>query len=186
MADYSAQLAPGLAISPAFGPAASPGSRREPSAARGARAAVVTTPSPRSPPPSRVVAAARGRFPGVDVRQALVERDPLRRAPSMRHSRSSSFTSWPTRSPASRDERVTAVGGLVAASVWDHAGERSPLAPSGSAARELDPDVQRRVDRRERRDGHLVASCSKRHGWPRARSHSRCLGSVLRVRRRGA
>ena len=37
--------------------------------------------------------------------------------------------------------RVTRPGGVVAACVWDHAGERSPLATFWRAARELDPDV---------------------------------------------
>ena len=38
--------------------------------------------------------------------------------------------------------RVTRPGGVVAACVWDHAGERSPLAVFWRAARELDPDVR--------------------------------------------
>jgi hypothetical protein len=35
--------------------------------------------------------------------------------------------------------RVTRAGGVVAACVWDHAGERSPIAVFWRAARELDP-----------------------------------------------
>jgi SAM-dependent methyltransferase len=38
--------------------------------------------------------------------------------------------------------RVTRPGGVVAASVWDHAGERSPLATFWRAAREQDPGVR--------------------------------------------
>jgi len=38
--------------------------------------------------------------------------------------------------------RVTRTGGVVAATVWDHAGERSPIAVFWRAARELDPDVR--------------------------------------------
>ena len=37
--------------------------------------------------------------------------------------------------------RVTRSGGVVAACVWDHAGERSPVAVFWRAARELDPGV---------------------------------------------
>jgi SAM-dependent methyltransferase len=38
--------------------------------------------------------------------------------------------------------RVTAAGGVVAACVWDHAGERSPVAVFWRAARELDPGAR--------------------------------------------
>ena len=38
--------------------------------------------------------------------------------------------------------RVTRPGGVIAACVWDHAGERSPLATFWRAARELDPGVR--------------------------------------------
>ena len=38
--------------------------------------------------------------------------------------------------------RVTATGGVVAACVWDHAGERSPIAVFWRAARELDSGVR--------------------------------------------
>ena len=51
--------------------------------------------------------------------------------------------------------RVTRPGGVVAACVWDHAGERSPLASFWRAARELDPDVHDESDLAGAREGHL-------------------------------
>ena len=51
--------------------------------------------------------------------------------------------------------RVTRPGGVVAACVWDHAGERSPLASFWQAARELDPEVQDESSLAGAREGHL-------------------------------
>src|SRR3954453_22968770 len=108
-------------------------------------------------PSEPFVAAARGRFPGVDVRQASAERIPFddgsfdaTLAQLVVH-----FMADPV-AGLREMKRVTAVGGLVAASVWDHAGERSPLAAFWQAARELDPDVHDESDLAGAREGHLV------------------------------
>jgi ubiquinone/menaquinone biosynthesis C-methylase UbiE len=53
--------------------------------------------------------------------------------------------------------RVTKPGGVVAACVWDHAGERSPLATFWRAAREHDPDVHDESDLAGAREGALEA-----------------------------
>jgi hypothetical protein len=52
--------------------------------------------------------------------------------------------------------RVTRPGGVVAACVWDHAGERSPLAVFWQAARELDPGAQDESRLAGARAGHLA------------------------------
>ena len=52
--------------------------------------------------------------------------------------------------------RVTRPGGVVAASVWDHAGDGGPLAPFWRAARTLDPGVDDESRRAGTREGHLL------------------------------
>ncbi len=52
--------------------------------------------------------------------------------------------------------RVTRQGGVVAASVWDHAGGNGPLAAFWQAAREMDPDVDDESGRAGTRQGHLA------------------------------
>jgi SAM-dependent methyltransferase len=52
--------------------------------------------------------------------------------------------------------RVTRPGGVVAACVWDHAGERSPLAVFWRAARELDPGARDESELAGAHEGHLV------------------------------
>jgi ubiquinone/menaquinone biosynthesis C-methylase UbiE len=51
--------------------------------------------------------------------------------------------------------RVTRAGGVVAACVWDHAGDRTPLAVFWQAARELDPEVKDESGLAGARAGHL-------------------------------
>jgi hypothetical protein len=53
--------------------------------------------------------------------------------------------------------RVTRPGGVVAACVWDHAGERSPLAVFWRAAREVDPGVRDESGLAGAREGHLAS-----------------------------
>jgi SAM-dependent methyltransferase len=53
--------------------------------------------------------------------------------------------------------RVTRAGGVVAACVWDHAGERSPLSVFWRAARELDPEARDESGLAGAREGHLLA-----------------------------
>ncbi|HEX5556806.1 MAG TPA: methyltransferase domain-containing protein, partial [Gaiellales bacterium] len=52
--------------------------------------------------------------------------------------------------------RVSRPGGVVAACVWDHAGERSPIAVLWRAAREFDSGVHDESDLAGAREGHLV------------------------------
>jgi hypothetical protein len=51
--------------------------------------------------------------------------------------------------------RVTRSPGVVAASVWDHAGGQGPLGAFWEAARALDPDVADESDLAGAREGHL-------------------------------
>jgi hypothetical protein len=52
--------------------------------------------------------------------------------------------------------RVTRRGGVVAACVWDHAGDRGPLTAFWSAVRELDPGADDESSRAGAREGHLA------------------------------
>jgi hypothetical protein len=52
--------------------------------------------------------------------------------------------------------RVTRGHGVVAACVWDHEGEQTPLGPFWEAARELDPDVFDERGLAGSRPGHLT------------------------------
>ena len=52
--------------------------------------------------------------------------------------------------------RTTARGGVVAASVWDHAGDKGPLSAFWSAARSLDPSTPGESDLPGVAEGHLA------------------------------
>jgi SAM-dependent methyltransferase len=91
-------------------------------------------------PSEPFVEAARARNPGVDVRQASAEELPFEDdefdvalAQLVVH-----FMSDPVAGVAEM-ARVTRSGGVVAACVWDLAGERAPLSVFWRAARDLDP-----------------------------------------------
>src|SRR5918999_1920901 len=93
-------------------------------------------------PSGPFVAAARERYPGVDVRRAAAEQLPFEDetfdaslAQLVVH-----FMSDPV-AGLREMARVTRKGGVVAACVWDHAGGRGPLSVFWKAARELDPGV---------------------------------------------
>jgi SAM-dependent methyltransferase len=108
-------------------------------------------------PSDPFVAAARERFPGVDVRQAPAERLPFpddafdaALAQLVVH-----FMSDPLRGLGEM-VRVTRSGGPVAACVWDHAGGEGPLSGFWAAARELDPDVHDESGLPGARKGHLT------------------------------
>jgi len=108
-------------------------------------------------PSAPFVAAARERLPGVDVRQGTAEALPWSAdlfdqalAQLVVH-----FMSDPV--AALREmARVTRPGGLVAASVWDYAGSRSPLSVFWTAVRELDPDHPGEAELAGARPGHLA------------------------------
>ena len=116
----------------------------------GANAVAAVDPSP------SFVAAASARFPGVSVRQATAERLPfpdgafdVALAQLVVH-----FMVDPVAGLAEM-ARVTRPGGVVAASVWDHAGTQGPLYLFWSQARRLDPGLDDESTLAGTREGHL-------------------------------
>jgi ubiquinone/menaquinone biosynthesis C-methylase UbiE len=108
-------------------------------------------------PSKPFVAAIRERFPGVDVRLAAAENLPFpdkafdaALAQLVVH-----FMSDPV-AGLREMARVVRHDGVVAACVWDHAGDRGPLSVFWKAARELDPDVGDESRRAGAREGHLA------------------------------
>lgn len=108
------------------------------------------------PSPS-FLSAVRARLPGVDVRQSSAEQLPfaddefdLCLAQLVVH-----FMTEPVAGIAQM-ARVVKPGGLVAACVWDHAGERGPLSPFWRAVRRLDPTARDESGLAGARQGHLV------------------------------
>lgn len=107
-----------------------------------------------SPP---FVAAVRERLPGTDVRSGSAEQLPWADA-SFDAAVAQLVVHFMTDPVAGLAEmrRVTRPGGLVAASVWDHAGDRSPLATFSRVARQLDPAAPDEADLAGARAGHLA------------------------------
>ena len=108
-------------------------------------------------PSEPFVAAARERHPGVEVQLASAEELPFGSgtfdaalAQLVVH-----FMGDPVRGLAEM-ARVTRAGGVVAASVWDHAGKQSPLAPFWEAVHEVDPDAEDESALAGGREGHLT------------------------------
>ena len=118
-------------------------------------------------PSAPFVAAARERYPAVDVQRAPAERLPYAAgtfdaalAQLVVH-----FMADPTAGLAEM-RRVTRPGGVVAACVWDHAGGRGPLSVFWKAARTLDPTVEdesRRAGSSEGSLEELLASAGLRN-----------------------
>jgi SAM-dependent methyltransferase len=107
-------------------------------------------------PSSAFVAAAKARHPGVDVRQAAAEELPFpddsfdaALAQLVVH-----FMRDPVAGLAEM-ARVTRSGGTVTACVWDHAGDRTPLAVFWTAAHDVDPGVHDESDLPGAHAGHL-------------------------------
>ena len=103
------------------------------------------------------VQAARDRLPGVDVRQAVAEALPygddsfeLRLAQLVVH-----FMADPVAGLREMG-RVCRPGGLVGASVWDHAAGTGPLSPFWGAARDVDPAAPGEAELAGSREGHLA------------------------------
>jgi ubiquinone/menaquinone biosynthesis C-methylase UbiE len=108
-------------------------------------------------PSESFVAAVRARFGDLDVRLAGAEQLPfansrfdLALAQLVVH-----FMADPVLG-LSEMARVTRPGGLVAASVWDHAGGRGPLSLFWQAVAELDPEARDESGLAGARDGHLA------------------------------
>jgi SAM-dependent methyltransferase len=108
-------------------------------------------------PSAPFVEAARARQPGVDVRLAPAEAMPfadgtfdVAMAQLVVH-----FMTDPVAGLAEMG-RVTRLGGVVAACVWDHAGGKGPLGLFWEVARSLDPDVTDESRLAGTRQGHLT------------------------------
>jgi len=108
-------------------------------------------------PSEPFVAAAQERHPGVSVQRAAAEDLPFEDetfdvtlAQLVVH-----FMADPI-AGLREMARVTRIGGVVAASVWDHFGGRGPLSPYWDAARELDSNVDDESQLAGAREGHLT------------------------------
>jgi SAM-dependent methyltransferase len=109
-------------------------------------------------PSASFAAAARERLPGVDVRRSAAEQLPFpdavfaaTLAQLVVH-----FMADPVQGLREM-RRVTRPGGTVAACVWDHAGDRGPLAPFWTAVRAVDPAAAGESDLPGVRQGHLAS-----------------------------
>ncbi|CAN5850688.1 class I SAM-dependent methyltransferase [soil metagenome] len=108
-------------------------------------------------PSEPFVAAARARYPGVEVKQATAEQLPfadgsfdVALAQLVVH-----FMSDPV-AGLREMARVSHRGGIVAACVWDHAGGQGPLSLFWQAARELEPNARGESSLAGAREGHLA------------------------------
>ena len=116
-------------------------------------AAAVSAVDPSEP----FVEAVRARLPGVDVRRATAGSLPFADGAFDVALAQLVVHFMPDPVAGLREMgRVTRLGGVVGAAVWDHAGDRGPLAPFWRAARQLDPDVDDESRRAGTREGHLV------------------------------
>jgi SAM-dependent methyltransferase len=94
-------------------------------------------------PSEQFVDAARERHPGVDVRRAAAEDLPF--ADETFDAALAQLVVHFMADPVAglrEMARVTRPGGVVCASVWDFAGDQTPLTPFWTAARELDPKAR--------------------------------------------
>lgn len=108
-------------------------------------------------PSEPFVAAARERNPGVDVRRAPAEKLPFgdgefdaALAQLVVHFMQDAVAG------IRETARVTKAGGVIAASVWDLAGERAPISPFWVAVRRLKPSAQDEAGLAGARQGHLA------------------------------
>jgi SAM-dependent methyltransferase len=108
-------------------------------------------------PSEPFIAAARARHPGVDVRRSSAEDLPYPDA-AFDATLAQLVVHFMTDPVAGLREmaRVTRAEGVVAACVWDFAGERAPISALWHAARELDPDAPGESGLAGTRAGHLA------------------------------
>ena len=107
-------------------------------------------------PSEPFVAAVQERHPGVSVRRAAAEEMPFG-DDEFDAALAQLVVHFMTDPVAGLREmaRVTRTGGVVAACVWDHAGDQGPLSLFWDAARQLDPDVVDESQFAGAREGHL-------------------------------
>jgi SAM-dependent methyltransferase len=108
-------------------------------------------------PSASFAAATRDRLPGVAVRQATAEHLPFPQA-SFDAALAQLVVHF-MRDPLQglrEMGRVTRPGGIIGACVWDHPGDRGPLATFWQAVRELDPAADDESGRPGVRDGDLA------------------------------
>ena len=108
-------------------------------------------------PSASFVAAAHARHPDVDVRRATAETLPHADR-AFDAALAQLVVHFMTDPLAGLREmaRVTRRGGVIAACVWDHAGERTPVSTFFRAARDLGLSVQDESALAGAREGHLV------------------------------
>jgi SAM-dependent methyltransferase len=108
-------------------------------------------------PSGPFVAAARERYPGVDVQHASAEQLPYPDG-AFDATLAQLVVHFMTDPVAGLREmaRVTRNGGIVAVSVWDYEGERAPLTPFWRAAVELDDGAVDESGLSGARAGHLA------------------------------
>lgn len=108
-------------------------------------------------PSEPFVAAARARHPGVSVQIAMAEQLPFgdREFDAALAQLVVHFMADPVGGLREMG-RVTRHDGVVAACVWDHAGDRGPLSLFWKAARELDAGVEDESQLAGAREGHVA------------------------------
>jgi len=108
-------------------------------------------------PSAPFVEAALARHPGVDVRRASAEELPFPDA-SFDATIAQLVVHFMSDPVAGLREmaRVTRPAGVVAACVWDHAGDQGPLSGFWQTAHELDPAVEDESQLAGVREGHLA------------------------------
>lgn len=107
-------------------------------------------------PSEPFIAAVRTRYPGVDARVAPAESLPF--ADATFDAALAQLVVHFMRDPVvgiREMARVTRIGGVIAACVWDHAGEHGPLVQFWGAAREIVPDVDDEAGRPGAAEGDL-------------------------------
>ncbi len=111
-------------------------------------------------PSAPFVAAVRRRFPEIDVHTGAAENMPFA-DDSFDVALAQLVVHFMTDPVAGLREmaRVTRPGGLVAASVWDHAGDAGPVATFWRAVREVDPEAHDESGLAGAREGHLAELC---------------------------
>ena len=108
-------------------------------------------------PSESFVAAARARFPQLDVQHATAETLPFE-DDTFDVAAAQLVVNFMTDPVAGLTEmgRVTGPGGLIAASVWDHAGGKGPLSVLWQAAHDVDPHLKDESDLAGAREGQLA------------------------------